>query len=74
MFLEGPHNRREFLKDFAPIGLENEEKILEFLRKKVSDRLDRGIENVDSSIFPTLFGEDLRDELVARFNVTLNAV
>lgn len=70
--LEGPSYRREKLKDLCPSDLEKCGEMLELLIKELEERTERGLRHVDHAKFPSLFYENLYDEVLAKFGFTLD--
>ena len=69
IFLKGPDTRNRRIVKHAPEDLQKKFEILEFLKRTIEARTDRGFNSVDTSKFSSFFEEYLIDELVARFGL-----
>lgn len=72
MAIIGPDSRNKRRMEQAPDFLNSKEKILEYISNSISERLKRGFNSVDTSVFEESFAESLDDELQVKFGISLD--
>lgn len=69
IFLAGPRPRILRAKETAPDYFKKAIEAINFVGKRITSRKERGFNSVDTSIFPSMFEEEITDELLVRYGL-----
>lgn len=74
MFIKGPITKITRGKLSSPDHFNKAIGAIGFVNKRILSRTKRGFNSVDTSIFPSMFEEELIDELLARYGLNLEQI